>query len=135
MPIFRIENYASGGRHSVNAIWYGNVRQAIAKACLAAQLPGVTSRRQITIVFGEVWESDPEPEAENPKMAVVFIEGLNDTPERTTEVCMRLALAVGKALRPFLPDGWEVEVLPMRYRAAAEGAVRIGPDGEQVPDP
>ncbi len=114
--------------------WKASVRKALAQAVLETRVPGISTRDQITINFGERWEPHADSLCQNPMMAVIEITDFYDTPERTDEIRRGFAQVLGKALLPFLPRGWLVEVIPHRYQAAVEGAVRIGSDGEQVPD-
>jgi hypothetical protein len=127
--------------------WRHHVRKAMFEAFVNAHVPGITQREQVTIVFGGRYEDDapvvggrPLSEAVNPKMAVMFVEGLYDTPERTNAIRERMATALGKALIRFLPSGWKVEVLPKRYNPEKDMAVtvesddlpRFGEDSRQV---
>ncbi len=129
LPI-KISTGKGASKDHTHAEWRGKARKAIIDACLAANVPGITERWQATVLFGEPYDENLPPEESNGKMAIIFVEGLYDTKERTPEVRERLARAIGNALLPFLPKGWEVEVLPKRYDPKKEGAVVVRLEGK-----
>lgn len=142
MPVIRIENHRINP-YMPDVIWRAEMRGELAVACLEAKVAGITERQHLTIVFGQEYEEGDEVSVmddgtteiacNNPKMAVIVVEGLFERPDRTVEDRRRLATTLGLALHRLLPVEWGVEVIIRSYAAQSEGFVSIAADGTVCP--
>ncbi|MBU0596985.1 hypothetical protein KJ641_03855 [Patescibacteria group bacterium] len=95
-----------------------NLGNRLKKACIDTQIPRVDSERLISVSF-DIGSLLPDT------TLVILVEGLFDTPDRTKEIRDKLAKFLTEAVKPFIPNEWEVEVLVKRFDPEKDSYIKV----------